>query len=51
MLVVNLTSQDPDSEIEDLLNTYLDFNNLHIITEENFDDSKIIKVKSDQSSD
>ena len=43
-LVVDLTSQNPDPEIEDQLNTYLDLNNLHIVTKENFDDSEIIEV-------
>ncbi|CAG8748145.1 1011_t:CDS:2, partial [Cetraspora pellucida] len=44
MLVVDLTSQDPNLEIEDQLNTYLDLNNLYIITEKNLNNSKIIKV-------
>ena len=48
-LVVDLTSQDPDPEIEDQLNTYLDLNNLHIVTEENLDDSEIIEVVLDEA--
>ncbi|CAG8819639.1 3567_t:CDS:1, partial [Gigaspora rosea] len=43
-LVVDLTFQDPDLKIEDQLNTYLDLNNLYIVTEENLDDSEIIEV-------
>ena len=45
-LVVDLTSVP---EIEDQLNTYLDLNNLHIITEENLDDSEIIEVVLDEA--
>ncbi|CAG8770982.1 3363_t:CDS:2 [Gigaspora rosea] len=48
-LVVDLTSQDPDPEIEDQLNTYLDLNNLHIVTEKNLDDSEIIEVVLDEA--
>ncbi|CAG8644589.1 3099_t:CDS:2, partial [Cetraspora pellucida] len=44
MLVVDLTSQNSDPEIENQLNAYLDLNNLHILTEEMLDDSEIIEV-------
>ncbi|CAG8785603.1 15263_t:CDS:1, partial [Dentiscutata erythropus] len=49
MLVVDLTSQDPDPEIENQLNAYLDLNNLHILTEEMLDDSEIIEVVLDEA--
>ncbi|CAG8700848.1 14730_t:CDS:2, partial [Dentiscutata erythropus] len=47
-LVIDLTSQDPDPEIESQLNTYLDLNDLHIITKEKLEDSKIIKIVLDE---
>ncbi|CAG8761442.1 2663_t:CDS:2, partial [Cetraspora pellucida] len=42
-LVVDLISQDLEPEIENQLNSYLDLNNLHILTEEKLDDSEIIE--------
>ncbi|RIB28195.1 hypothetical protein C2G38_2158497 [Gigaspora rosea] len=48
-LVIDLTSQDPDPEIEDQLNTYLDLNNLHIITEEKLENSEIIEIVLDEA--
>ncbi|CAG8444112.1 5056_t:CDS:1, partial [Scutellospora calospora] len=44
ILVVDLTSQNLDSEIENQLNIYLNFNNSYILTEEKLNDSEIIKV-------
>ncbi|CAG8802483.1 23036_t:CDS:1, partial [Cetraspora pellucida] len=44
MLIVDLTSQDLDPEIEHQLNIYLDLNNLPILIEEKLEDSEIIKI-------
>ncbi|CAG8658921.1 11855_t:CDS:1 [Dentiscutata erythropus] len=44
ILVIDLTSQDLDPDIESQLNAYLDFNNSHIITEEKLEDSEIIEI-------
>ncbi|CAG8814020.1 3548_t:CDS:1, partial [Cetraspora pellucida] len=43
MLIVDLTSQNPDPKIKHQLNTYLDLNNLPIVTEKKLD-SKIIEI-------
>ncbi|CAG8646716.1 20747_t:CDS:2 [Dentiscutata erythropus] len=43
-LVIDLTTQDPDPEIESQLNTYLGLNDLHIITEEKLEDLEIIEI-------
>ncbi|CAG8695141.1 13004_t:CDS:2, partial [Cetraspora pellucida] len=48
-LVIDLTSQDPDPEIERQLNTYLDLNNSHILTEEKLEDSEIIEIVLDEA--
>ncbi|CAG8728678.1 728_t:CDS:1, partial [Cetraspora pellucida] len=48
-LVVDLISQDLEPEIENQLNSYLDLNNLHILTEEKLDDSEIIEVVLDEA--
>ncbi|CAG8535259.1 13765_t:CDS:2, partial [Cetraspora pellucida] len=47
-LVIDLTSQDSDPEIKSQLNTYLDLNDLHIITKKKLKDSEIIEIVLDK---
>ncbi|CAG8508742.1 9717_t:CDS:2 [Cetraspora pellucida] len=47
-LVIDLTSQDPDLEIKSQLNTYLDLNDLHIITKKKLKDLEIIEIVLDE---
>ncbi|CAG8540426.1 18163_t:CDS:2 [Dentiscutata erythropus] len=47
-LVIDLTSHNPDLEIKSQLNTYLDLNDSHIITEKKLEDSKIIEIVLDE---
>ncbi|CAG8763063.1 12231_t:CDS:1, partial [Ambispora leptoticha] len=49
MLVVDLTSQDLDSEIECQLNIYLDLNDSHILIEEKLENSEIIEIILDEA--
>ncbi|CAG8610148.1 3379_t:CDS:2 [Cetraspora pellucida] len=48
-LLIDLTSQDPDPEIKNQLNAYLDLNDLHILTEKKLNDTKIIEVVLDEA--
>ncbi|RIB16355.1 hypothetical protein C2G38_2038638 [Gigaspora rosea] len=49
MLVIDLTVQDPDLEIKNQLNTYLNLNDLHIETEEKLEDSEIVEIILDEA--
>ncbi|CAG8557609.1 16485_t:CDS:2, partial [Racocetra fulgida] len=49
VLMIDLTFQDPDPEIRNQLNTYLNLNDLHIITEEKLDNSEIIEIVLDEA--
>ncbi|CAG8619840.1 28499_t:CDS:2, partial [Dentiscutata erythropus] len=49
MLVIDLTFQDPNPEIKDQLNIYLNLNDLHITTKERLEDSEIIKIVLDEA--